>query len=254
MSRMAVSGIIERIVKDKTGKDVSVDIEKLNVRVKNGEILIYFDIPFCDFAFIDFSFIDIAVKRLAIGAYKIFVPKILSEINKKLENLKMKNRRLNIEATNLDFETFELTNANGIKIKGEMKMKSSNLSEFLSGVLTDVISSKAGFDLEIRNIGFDTLNIDVLENGGVSVKLNADFAVDNPGIIGELTVQDGEMRRFLTSKITNVIRNYLNAEVILNVNEMKITAVSSGAFIRLNANAEISDAAVGAIFKAASHN
>lgn len=245
MSEQAISRIIKTVVADKKNIDIDVDIYKLNVSIDN-------DIPIIDFdADIRCDYFKNPLIMVGVGtlAYKLFVPKIISTINKALNKSPITKRGLDIKATKLRIEALNLINKNHLKAKGEMVLISSNLSEFLSGELTKITNEKAGLDIEIQNIRFAPLHIDVSENGNVSINLNANISSTNPGIIGELVVNEGALQKFLAHKIVNAIKKSLSAEIALNIKSINITAVSNGVEMDLNADAEISDEAVSEILE-----
>lgn len=251
MSGKAVSEAVKQAVKDKTGKDVNFEIEKLSAIVEEERIKIDFDVPFFDVNIVGFSLFNNIVKCLAAGAAKLFTGKIISIANDKLNNLKIKNQSLDIEVTALRFDTLKLTSGNGVEMKGEAEMKSGNLSAVLSCVISDVLSEKAGLDVKIQSIVFDKLSVDILENGCISLKFDADFTAENPAIIGEIDVKDGVLSKFFAKKIIAAIKKKMNADISLNINEMKITAVSGSAEVKLSGSAEIGDEAAAAIIEKA---
>lgn len=251
MSGKAISEAVKRAVKDKTGKDVNVEIEKVSAVVEKERIKIDFDVPFFDVNIVGASLFNNVMKWFAVGVTKLFAGKIISIVNGKLKNLKIKNQSLDIEVTDLRFDTLKLTNGNGVIMKGETEMKSGNLSAVLSRVISDIISEKAGLDIKIQSIVFDKLSADILENGGIGLRFNADFTAENPGIIGEIDVKDGVLSKFLVNKIIAAIKKNVNAEISLDVNEMKITAVSGAASVNLSGSAEVSDEAAAAIIEKA---
>lgn len=245
MSGQAISRIIKTVVADKKNIDIDVDIYKLNVNIDNLIPIVDFDADIrCDYFKNPLIMVGVGTQ-----AYKLFVPKIISIINKGLIKSPIYKRGLDIKATKLRIESLNLMNKNHLKAKGEMVLNSSNMSEFLSGELTKIVNEKAGLNIEIQNTSFSPLHIEVLENGNVSINLIANILSKNPGIIGELAVNEGALQKFLANRIVNAIKKSLNAEIALNIKSINITAVSNGVEISLSADAEISDEAVSEIFE-----
>lgn len=240
MNGQTISRIIERVVKDKKGKELELFINDLKVDIKEN------------FAVID---IDISVGKV-FGSVGKVITNILSSPfpspRKKLELFLPKVHeylRGHGFAVEININSFNASKNGSItRMKGNFQVKSNYLSEFLSDLLNKNIN-KTGLEINVKSVVFNPLSIKITEKGNVFIDVKTNVVAKCPGVEGDLSIKSEALLGYIKNKIIETIKNSFNAEISMNINLINITSVNNDIAIALSANAEISDAALSSIFE-----